>query len=195
MDPMEEEKKAILGDDEFLKLDEYNTLFHNSISMMDKHDNHGPGDKFLEDNSDNYGLGNSCLTKALNRFPANDIKADYEGELEEQSIHSACFPFFSFFLFPFVQNAIFSNKIVMFSKSYCPYCLRAKRIFSELNEKPYVLEIDLRHDGGKFQYVLMDLIGRSIVPQVFVNDKHIGGSDDLRVAVDDGTLQRLLAAS
>ncbi|KAE8707952.1 Glutaredoxin-C3 [Hibiscus syriacus] len=75
------------------------------------------------------------------------------------------------------------------------YCLRAKRIFSEQNEKPYVVELDLRDDGGKIQYVLLDLIGRSTVPQVFVNDKYIGGSDDLRAAVDDGTLQRLLAAS
>ncbi|XP_039042131.1 glutaredoxin-C3-like, partial [Hibiscus syriacus] len=95
----------------------------------------------------------------------------------------------------FVQNTIFSNKIVMFSKSYYPYCLRAKQIFSELNERPYVVELDLRDDGGKIQYVLLDLIGRSTVPQVFVNGKHIGGSDDLRAAVDDGTLQRFLAAS
>ncbi|KAK8556839.1 hypothetical protein V6N13_064838 [Hibiscus sabdariffa] len=93
----------------------------------------------------------------------------------------------------FVQNAIFSNKIVIFSKSYCPYCLRAKRIFSELNEKPYVVELDLRDDGAKIQYVLLDLVGRSTVPQVFVNGKHIGGSDDLRDAVKNGTLQSLLA--
>ncbi|XVF59721.1 hypothetical protein PTKIN_Ptkin07bG0298500 [Pterospermum kingtungense] len=77
----------------------------------------------------------------------------------------------------FVQNAIFSNKIVIFSKSYCPYCFRAKRIFSELNEKPYVVELDLRDDGAKIQLVLLDLVGRSTVPQVFVNGKHIGGSD------------------
>ncbi|XP_039031233.1 glutaredoxin-C3-like [Hibiscus syriacus] len=95
----------------------------------------------------------------------------------------------------FLQNAIFSNKIIMFSKSYCPYCLRAKWIFSELNEKPYVVKLDLRDDGGKIQYVLLDLIGRSTVPQVFVNCKNIGGSDDLKAAVDDGTLQRFLAAS
>ncbi|KAE8710935.1 Glutaredoxin-C3 [Hibiscus syriacus] len=82
----------------------------------------------------------------------------------------------------------------MFSKSYFPYCLRAKRIFSELNEKPYVVELDLRDDGDKIQYVILDLIGRSTVPQVFVNGKHIGGSDDLRAAVDDGTLQRFLTA-
>ncbi|XP_021273911.1 glutaredoxin-C3 [Herrania umbratica] len=95
----------------------------------------------------------------------------------------------------FVQNTIFSNKIVIFSKSYCPYCFRAKRIFSELNETPYVVELDLRDDGGKIQYVLLDLVGRSTVPQVFVNGKHIGGSDDLKDAVHSGKLQKLLAAS
>ncbi|XVF62132.1 hypothetical protein PTKIN_Ptkin08bG0192600 [Pterospermum kingtungense] len=95
----------------------------------------------------------------------------------------------------FVQNAIFSNKIVIFSKSYCPYCFRAKRIFSELNEKPYIVELDLRDDGAEIQYVLLDLVGRSTVPQVFVNGKHIGGSDDLKDAVHSGTLQKLLAAN
>ncbi|XVF17973.1 hypothetical protein REPUB_Repub10bG0171400 [Reevesia pubescens] len=95
----------------------------------------------------------------------------------------------------FVQNAIFSNKIVIFSKSYCPYCFRAKRIFSELKENPYVVELDLRDDGAQLQYVLLDLVGRSTVPQMFVNGKHIGGSDDLKDAVHNGTLQKLLAAS
>ncbi|EOX90939.1 hypothetical protein QUC31_002855 [Theobroma cacao] len=95
----------------------------------------------------------------------------------------------------FVQNTIFSHKIVIFSKSYCPYCFRAKRIFSELSEKPYVVELDLRDDGGKIQYVLLDLVGRSTVPQVFVKGKHIGGSDDLKDAVHSGKLQKLLAAS
>ncbi|KAB2008447.1 hypothetical protein ERO13_D10G090900v2 [Gossypium hirsutum] len=95
----------------------------------------------------------------------------------------------------FVQNAIFSNKIVMFSKSYCPHCMRAKRIFAELNEKPYVVELDLRDDGAEIQYVILDLVGHGTVPQVFVNGKHIGGSDDLSDAVHNGTLQSLLAAS
>jgi len=73
----------------------------------------------------------------------------------------------------FVQNAIYSNRITIFSKSYCPYvyinlfnfqllsrfnnnyslinlitmfryCLRAKRVFVELNEQPFVVELDLR---------------------------------------------------
>ncbi|KAL1214567.1 Glutaredoxin-C3 [Cardamine amara subsp. amara] len=95
----------------------------------------------------------------------------------------------------FVQNAILSNKIVIFSKSYCPYCLRSKRIFSELKEEPFVVELDQREDGDQIQYELLEFVGRHTVPQVFVNGKHIGGSDDLVVAVENGQLQKLLAAS
>ncbi|KHN36074.1 Glutaredoxin-C3 [Glycine soja] len=95
----------------------------------------------------------------------------------------------------FVQNAICSNRIAVFSKSYCPYCLRAKRLLAELNEKPFVVELDLRDDGFQIQSVLLDLIGRRTVPQVFVNGKHIGGSDDLSAAVQSGELQKLLSAS
>ncbi|KAK2372969.1 Glutaredoxin-C3 [Trifolium repens] len=95
----------------------------------------------------------------------------------------------------FVQNAIYSNRITIFSKSYCPYCLRAKRVFVELNEQPFVVELDLRDDGYEIQGVLLDLIGRRTVPQVFVYGKHIGGSDDLSAAVQNGELQKLLKAS
>ncbi|THG00258.1 hypothetical protein TEA_026284 [Camellia sinensis var. sinensis] len=95
----------------------------------------------------------------------------------------------------FVQNVIYSNKIAIFSKSYCPYSLRAKRIFSELNEKPFVVELDLRDDGYKIQDVLLDQVGRHTVPQVFVNGKHVGGSDDLKTAVQNGQLQNLLSKS
>lgn len=83
----------------------------------------------------------------------------------------------------------------MFSKSYCPYCLGAKRIFSELHEKPFVVELDLRDDGSQIQSVLLDLTGKRTVPQIFVNGKHIGGSDDLKAAVASGQLQKLLASN
>ncbi|ANM58928.1 Glutaredoxin-C3 [Arabidopsis thaliana] len=121
----------------------------------------------------------------------------------------------------FVQNAILSNKIVIFSKSYCPYCLRSKRIFSQLKEEPFVVELDQRgitffltqlfmrielflktserfvfaEDGDQIQYELLEFVGRRTVPQVFVNGKHIGGSDDLGAALESGQLQKLLAAS
>ncbi|XP_020586496.1 monothiol glutaredoxin-S6 isoform X2 [Phalaenopsis equestris] len=92
----------------------------------------------------------------------------------------------------FVQNAIYSNKITIFSKSYCPYCKRVKRIFSELNEKPFVVELDLRDDGKEIQNVLLDLVGTHTVPQVFVNGQHVGGSDDTVKALSIGRLHKLL---
>ncbi|XP_043712345.1 monothiol glutaredoxin-S6-like [Telopea speciosissima] len=92
----------------------------------------------------------------------------------------------------FVQNVIYSNRIAVFSKSYCPYSIRAKRIFSELNEQPFVVELDHRDDGYQIQDILLDLVGQRTVPQVFVNGKHIGGSDDLKIARSNGQLQKLL---
>ncbi|XP_038707792.1 glutaredoxin-C3-like isoform X2 [Tripterygium wilfordii] len=95
----------------------------------------------------------------------------------------------------FVRNIVFSNRFVIFSKSYCPYCLSAKRLFGELHEEPYVVEVDLRDDGSQIQYVLLDLVGIRTASQIFVNGKHIGGSDDLRAAAASGKLEKLLAAS
>ncbi|KAJ4963586.1 hypothetical protein NE237_023525 [Protea cynaroides] len=95
----------------------------------------------------------------------------------------------------FVQNVIYSNRIAVFSKSYCPYSLRAKRIFRELNEQPFVVELDIRDDGSQIQNILLDLVGQRTVPQVFVNGKHIGGSDDLKSALMNGQLQKLLDKS
>ncbi|KAF5753018.1 glutaredoxin-C3 [Tripterygium wilfordii] len=73
----------------------------------------------------------------------------------------------------FVRNIVFSNR----------YCLSAKRLFGELHEEPYVVEVDLRDDGSQIQYVLLDLVGIRTASQIFVNGKHIGGSDGLMLSL------------
>ncbi|KAJ7979372.1 Glutaredoxin family protein [Quillaja saponaria] len=92
----------------------------------------------------------------------------------------------------FVKKTISSHKIVIFSKSYCPYCKRAKGVFKELNQVPHVVEIDERDDGWKIQDTLSELVGRRTVPQVFIDGKHIGGSDDTIEAYQSGELSKLL---
>ncbi|KAJ0962190.1 hypothetical protein J5N97_030018 [Dioscorea zingiberensis] len=92
----------------------------------------------------------------------------------------------------FVQNAVYSNKIAIFSKSYCPYSIRAKRVFAELHEKPFIVELDQRDDGYEIQNVLLDLVGSHTVPQVFVNGQHVGGSDDTLKALANKQLHKLL---
>ncbi|KAK9055261.1 hypothetical protein SSX86_026343 [Deinandra increscens subsp. villosa] len=92
----------------------------------------------------------------------------------------------------FVKKTVSSHPIVIFSKSYCPYCKRAKGVFSELNKKPYVIELDQREDGSKIQDALSEIVGRRTVPQVFINGKHLGGSDDTLEAHQSGHLAKLL---
>ncbi|CAK9329890.1 unnamed protein product [Citrullus colocynthis] len=92
----------------------------------------------------------------------------------------------------FIKNTIASHQIVIFSKSYCPYCRRAKAVFKELHKVPHVVELDQRDDGSAIQDALSALIGRRTVPQVFIDGKHLGGSDDTVEAYESGKLGKLL---
>ncbi|KAF8407344.1 hypothetical protein HHK36_006472 [Tetracentron sinense] len=95
----------------------------------------------------------------------------------------------------FVKKTISSHNIVIFSKSYCPYCKRAKAVFKELNQAPHVVELDQRDDGWDIQDALSEIVGRRTVPQVFINGKHIGGSDDTIEAYESGKLASLLGVA
>ncbi|XP_074585725.1 glutaredoxin-C8-like [Curcuma longa] len=92
----------------------------------------------------------------------------------------------------FVKKTVKEHEIVIFSKSYCPYCRRAKGVFKELETEPYVVELDQRDDGPEIQDALSEFVGRRTVPQVFIHGKHLGGSDDTVEAYESGKLQTLL---
>ncbi|KAK3038267.1 hypothetical protein RJ639_029855 [Escallonia herrerae] len=92
----------------------------------------------------------------------------------------------------FVKKTISSHSIVIFSKSYCPYCRKAKAVFKELEKAPHVVELDERDDGWNIQDALAEVVGRRTVPQVFIDGKHIGGSDDTVEAYESGELAKLL---
>ncbi|CAI0627980.1 unnamed protein product [Linum tenue] len=76
----------------------------------------------------------------------------------------------------FVKNAISSHQIVIFSKSYCPPKFYASGLSSKLSELCCV-SLWRAEDGYDIQEALGELVGRRTVPQVFVDGKHIGGSD------------------
>jgi len=81
-----------------------------------------------------------------------------------------------------VNKTIAENSVVIFSKSYCPYCQGAKDLFTtrfpDVNVK--VLELDLRDDGSEIQGYLQQLTKQRTVPNIFINQKHIGGNDALQ---------------
>ncbi|KAM8867681.1 thioredoxin reductase 3 isoform 2-T2 [Synchiropus picturatus] len=92
-----------------------------------------------------------------------------------------------------IQQLIDSNQVMVFSKSYCPYCVKVKDLFKELNVACNVVELDLIDDGTNYQEMLLEMTGQKTVPNVFVNQTHIGGCDKTMQAHKEGSLQQLLA--
>ena len=76
--------------------------------------------------------------------------------------------------------------VVLFSKSYCPYCMRAKHALMGIGIAPVVVELDERDDGGKIQVALMQRTGQRTVPSAWLAGKHIGGSDDVLAGIKSG---------
>ena len=69
-----------------------------------------------------------------------------------------------------------SAKVVMYATAWCPYCARARDL---LERKAANLEIiDVDRDPALRQE-MMARSGRRTVPQIFIDGRHIGGSDDL----------------
>ncbi|KAG2199386.1 hypothetical protein INT47_001568 [Mucor saturninus] len=92
-----------------------------------------------------------------------------------------------------VEETIQQNRVVVFAKSYCPYCKKAKALLTSLDIQFASIELDLDPQGADIQDYLLEKTGQRTVPNIFVAQKHLGGSDDLAKANEDGTLQKLLA--
>ncbi|XP_075687917.1 thioredoxin reductase 3 [Rhinoderma darwinii] len=91
-----------------------------------------------------------------------------------------------------VQELQEKNPVMIFSKSYCPYCDRVKELFTSLGKEYFALELDLCDDGNSIQEVLYEMTGQKTVPNVFVYKSHIGGCDKTLLAHQNGSLQKLL---
>ena len=83
------------------------------------------------------------------------------------------------------------TEIVIYSKDYCPYCVKAKKLF-EIKGKEYK-EIDITHDPQTALKLVEMAGGRKTVPQIFINGKHIGGCDDLYALNDKGELDKIIS--
>mmetsp|Transcript_78747 Transcript_78747/g.157421 ORF Transcript_78747/g.157421 Transcript_78747/m.157421 type:complete len:333 (+) Transcript_78747:29-1027(+) len=92
-----------------------------------------------------------------------------------------------------IQREIGANDVVVFSKSYCPFCRRTKALFNSVGVPFTAIELDERNDGGELQAALLALTGQRTVPNVFVKEKHIGGNDDVHRAHADGSLVKMLS--
>ena len=82
--------------------------------------------------------------------------------------------------------------VVIYTKPGCPYCSAAKALLSKKGVD--FTEIVASNDPEKKQEMIQRSGGRMTFPQVFVGEKHIGGSDDLHALDARGGLDPLLAA-
>jgi glutaredoxin 3 len=83
-------------------------------------------------------------------------------------------------------------KVEMYTKMGCPYCMRARKLLSAKGIE--FEDIDITMGGPKRKEMLERAPGHSTVPSIFVDGKHIGGSDDLAALDAKGELDQLLAA-
>ncbi|KAI8894607.1 glutaredoxin [Globomyces pollinis-pini] len=92
----------------------------------------------------------------------------------------------------FVDQAIKNETVVVFSKTYCPYCIKAKNLLKNNNIDFTVYELDNREDGQEIQDYLATISGQRTVPNIYVKGTHVGGCDAVHAAHANGTLAKLL---
>lgn len=80
----------------------------------------------------------------------------------------------------------------MYTTEVCPYCIRAEQL---LNRKG-VTEIEkIRVDLlPQMRVKMVEITGRRTVPQIFIDEHHVGGFDDLAALDQAGELNALLAS-
>ncbi|MBX3688504.1 glutaredoxin 3 [Dokdonella sp.] len=81
------------------------------------------------------------------------------------------------------------SRIEVYSTASCPYCVAAKQLLARKGLAFDEVRIDL--EPARREEMLQRAAGRRTVPQIFVNDTHIGGFDDLAAAERSGRLDEL----
>ena len=81
-------------------------------------------------------------------------------------------------------------KVEIYSGPGCPYCVRAKSLLDKKGVE--YTEHDIRTDANALGQMMERTNGARSIPQIFINDNHIGGCDDLYALNDKGELDTLL---
>jgi len=92
-------------------------------------------------------------------------------------------------------SAIATEPVVIYSKSWCPFCSDCKALFDQMQQPYLAIELDQREDGDELQAALLSLTAQRTVPNVFVGGRHLGGNDETQEAARTGRLAELLVAA
>lgn len=83
-------------------------------------------------------------------------------------------------------------QVTMYATGWCPYCSRARALLER--KAVQWTEIDIEAEPTR-RAEMMQKSGRRTVPQIFIGEKHVGGSDDLHELERKGELDALLGRS
>jgi glutaredoxin 3 len=81
--------------------------------------------------------------------------------------------------------------VTIYTTNYCPYCYSAKALLERKGVN--YDEIDVTYDPAERQKMTARAGGKRTVPQIFIGDRHVGGSDELHALDRRGQLDPLLA--
>ncbi|KAL4378834.1 hypothetical protein GQ457_02G011940 [Hibiscus cannabinus] len=93
---------------------------------------------------------------------------------------------------PKAKEIVSTNPVVVFSKTYCPFCVDVKQLFHQVGASYKAMELDNESDGAEIQAALGELTGQWTVPNVFIGGKHVGGCDTTMNMHENGKLIPLL---
>lgn len=85
------------------------------------------------------------------------------------------------------------TKIEVYSSMLCPFCYRAKKLLEQKGAA--FTEIDVMLNPRRKAEMVERSGGRTSVPQIFINDRHVGGCDDLYALEAGKKLEPLLQAA
>jgi glutaredoxin 3 len=83
-----------------------------------------------------------------------------------------------------------TNHIRLYTTTYCPHCVRAKKLLDKKGLS--YQEIDVTNNTELRQELVQMTGGRLTVPQIFFDERHIGGCDDLYELERTGELDKLI---
>merc|ERR1712154_459974 len=92
----------------------------------------------------------------------------------------------------FVEEQLAKKKVVVFSKTHCPFCTMAKEALQGAGITDFlVIELENLSNCSAIQDVLLQMTGARTVPRVFINGKCIGGGTETKDLAKSGQLAEM----
>lgn len=77
-----------------------------------------------------------------------------------------------------LRDGIENNAVFMLSFTTCPFCIKAKSVLDNKKATYKVIEVNVAPDGPGIRAEMIDLVGRTSVPAIWINQVFIGGCND-----------------